>query len=48
MKKKRMAEGLLRGLKEAVSMEKGEIKGRVSIQKLSKPAPNCSKQSIKK
>ena len=39
MKKQRMAEGLLKGLKQASEMEKGTIKGRERVRTLSRPAP---------
>lgn len=48
MKKKRMADGLLNSLKEAVAMEEGKINGREIFRKLSKPAPKWTKTSIKK
>lgn len=48
MKKKRMADGLLKSLKEAVAMERGQLKGRETNQRLSKPAPKWTKHSIKK
>jgi DNA-binding transcriptional regulator YiaG len=46
--KKRMADGLLTGLKQAVQMESGRIKGRSQQVKLAKPAPNWSSSAIKK
>ena len=48
MKKKRMAEGLLKGLEQAVKMEKGELVGRERVRTLSKPAPKWSKHEIKR
>ena len=48
MKKKRMADELMKSLKQAVAMEEGELKGRESIRKLSRPAPKWTKSSIKK
>jgi putative transcriptional regulator len=48
MKKKRMADELLKSLKQAVAMEEGELKGRESVRKLSRPAPKWTKSSIKK
>lgn len=48
MKKKRMAEGLITGLKEAVEMEKGQLKGREHERTLSKPAPKWTRQQIQK
>lgn len=46
--KTRMAEGLLKGLKQAVQMEKGEIKGRERVSTLSRPAPKWSRKEIQK
>jgi DNA-binding transcriptional regulator YiaG len=48
MKKKRMADGLLKSLKQAVAMENAEMKGRETFRKLSRPAPKWTKNSIKK
>jgi putative transcriptional regulator len=48
MKKKRVADELLKSLKQAVAMEKVDLKGRESIRKLSRPAPKWTKNSIKK
>lgn len=48
MKKKRLADELLKSLQEAVAMEAGELKGRESFRKLSRPAPKWTKASIKK
>jgi putative transcriptional regulator len=48
MKKKRMADELFKSLKQAVAMEEGELKGRESVRKLSRPAPKWTKNSIKK
>jgi putative transcriptional regulator len=48
MKKKRMADVLLKSLKEAVAIDKGEMKGRETFRKLSRPAPKWTKNSIKK
>lgn len=47
-KKKRMADGLLQGLEEAVAMERGERNGRETTRTLSRPAPKWSKLQIKK
>jgi len=48
VKKKRMADGLLKSLQEAVQMEKGLLKGREAFRRLSKPAPKWTKSGIKK
>lgn len=48
MKKPRMAEGLLKGLKQVVQMERGEITGRERVRTLSRPAPKWTKQEIKR
>lgn len=48
MKKQRMADGLLKGLKQAVQMEKGELSGRERVRTLSHPAPKWSKTEIKR
>ena len=48
MKKQRMAEGLLKGLEQAVKMEKGELAGRERIVSLSRPAPKWSKKEIQR
>jgi putative transcriptional regulator len=48
MAKKRMANGLLKSLGEAVAIEKGELKGKQTMRKLSKPAPKWTKTAIKK
>lgn len=47
-KQKRMADGLLQGLEEAVAMERGKLKGRETTRTLSRPAPKWSKLQIKK
>jgi putative transcriptional regulator len=47
-KQKRMADGLLKSLEEAVAMERGELKGRETTRTLSRPAPKWSKTQIKK
>lgn len=47
-KQKRMAEGLLQSLEQAVAMERGELKGRETVRKFSRPAPKWSKVQIKK
>ena len=44
--KNRMAEGLMKGLKQAVEMEKGEIAGRERVVTLSRPAPKWTKKEI--
>jgi putative transcriptional regulator len=44
--KSRMADGLLKGLKQAVQMEKGEIIGRERVSTLSRPAPKWTKKEI--
>jgi putative transcriptional regulator len=46
--KTRMADGLLKGLKQAVQMEKGEITGRERVSTLSRPAPKWTKKEIQK
>lgn len=48
MKKKRMADGLLKGLKEAARMERGSLTGRERVRTLSRPAPKWSKLEIKR
>jgi DNA-binding transcriptional regulator YiaG len=48
MKKKRMAVGLITGLKEAVAIEKGRIRGRERERVLSRPAPRWTRQQIQK
>ena len=48
MKKKSIATGLLKSLKEAAAIERGELKGRETTRKLSRPAPKWSKMAIKK
>ncbi len=48
MKEKRMEAGLLKSLKEAAAMERGELKGRETIRRLSRPAPKWTKTAIKK
>lgn len=48
MKKKRMADGLMKSMQEAVAMENGNLKGRESVRRLSRPAPKWTKASIKK
>jgi hypothetical protein len=47
MRKKRMADGLLKSLQEAVQMEKGQLAGREAFRRLSKPAPKWTKTGIK-
>jgi putative transcriptional regulator len=47
MKKKRMAEGLLKGLQQAAKMEEGTLVGRERVKTLSKPAPKWSPKKIK-
>jgi DNA-binding transcriptional regulator YiaG len=47
-KKKRMADGLLEGLKQAAQMERKEVTGRERTRTLSRPAPKWSKQEIKR
>ena len=47
-KRKRTADGLLRGLQEAVKMEQGRLVGRERVRTLSKPAPSWSKYEIKR
>lgn len=46
--KKRMADGLLQGLKEAVLIHQGKLEGRRTTLTLPKPAPTWSKNEIKK
>lgn len=46
--KKRMAEGLLKGLEQAVSIEQGNLSGREHRRALSRPAPKWTKKEIKK
>ena len=48
MKNKRVANGLLKSLKEAAAMERGELVGRETSRGLSRPAPKWSKLAIKK
>ncbi len=48
MRKQRMANELLKSLGEAVQMEKGLLKGRESVRRLSKPAPKWTTTKIKK
>jgi putative transcriptional regulator len=48
MKKPRMADGLLKGLKQAAKMERGEITGRERVRTLSRPAPKWTKHEIKR
>ena len=48
MKSKRVAEGLLVGLRQAVQMEQGSLKGRERVRTLSRPAPKWSKHEIKR
>ena len=45
--KKRMAQGLIKGLEQALEMEKGGLKGRERVKSLSRPAPKWSKKKIK-
>ena len=46
--KKRMADGLLTGLKQAVEMKAGRLDGRTQKVKLARPAPTWSSVAIKK
>ena len=46
MRKKRMADGLITGLEQAVKMERGTLVGRSRERSLSRPAPNWSKREI--
>ena len=46
--KKRMAEGLLVALQQAVPMESGRLKGRERVRNLTRPAPKWSKHEIKR
>jgi putative transcriptional regulator len=46
--KPRMADGLMRGLKQAIQMEKGEVSGRERVSTLSRPAPKWTKKEIQK
>jgi putative transcriptional regulator len=48
MKKKRVANDLIKSLQEAVGMEEGSVSGRLTTLKLSRPAPKWSKIAIKK
>ncbi|MBI2606180.1 MAG: transcriptional regulator [Deltaproteobacteria bacterium] len=48
MKKKRMAEGLLKGLRQAAAMERGELSGRERVRTLSRPAPRWTRHEIKR
>ena len=48
MKKQRMAEGLLKGLRQAVEMEQGGLVRRERVRTLSKPAPKWSRHEIKR
>jgi putative transcriptional regulator len=45
---KRMADGLLLGLQQAVDMKSEKIKGRETLKVLSRPAPKWTKTKIKK
>src|SRR4051794_15233845 len=47
-KKLRMADGLLKGLKEAISHEKGEIQAKESSREIPHPAPTWNAPKIKK
>jgi putative transcriptional regulator len=46
--KKRMADGLMKGLKQALEIEKGELKSRERVRSISRPAPHWTKNAIKK
>lgn len=48
MKKKRMAVGLMKGLEQAIEMDRGALAGRERVRTLSTPAPKWSKQAIKR
>lgn len=48
MKKQRTAQGLLKGLRQAAQMERGEIEGRERVRTLSKPAPKWKRHEIKR
>ncbi|MBI2519526.1 MAG: helix-turn-helix domain-containing protein [Bdellovibrio sp.] len=48
MKKNRMADGLMKGLQQAIEIEKGVGKGRERTRALSRPAPKWTKKEIKK
>ena len=48
MKKKRMADGLLKGLQQAAKMEEGTLIGRDRVRTLSKPAPKWSSREIRR
>lgn len=48
IKKRRMADGLIQGLQQAVRMEQGERIGRERVRTLSRPAPKWSKQEIRR
>jgi putative transcriptional regulator len=47
MKKKRMADGLLQGLKEAVAIKKGDLKAKAYTLEVPPPAPVFSSKKIK-
>ena len=48
MKKKRMAIGLLKGLQQAVQIEKSKLEIKERVRTLSRPAPKWSKHEIKR
>jgi len=48
MKKTRMATGLVQSLKETNAIKRGELTGRETTRRLSRPAPKWSKVAIKK
>jgi putative transcriptional regulator len=48
MNKKRIATELLKSLEEAAKMESGELHGRETFRRLSRPAPKWTKKKIKK
>lgn len=48
MKKRRMAEGLLKGLQQAAQMERDELEGRERVRTLSRPAPKWSRHEIRR
>lgn len=48
MKKKRMAEGLLKGLQQAAQMERGMVRGRERTRTFSREAPKWTSKAIQR
>lgn len=46
--KKRMADGLMQGLQQAVLMRQGKLEGRRTVRVLARPAPKWTSSAIKK